>query len=154
MRERTQNGLDGRGSGRKNCHPPPDIPKRNPGAVVAATGAKGEASRLTQKNNSSNFQTEASGQFLHARLIAERELLEAWRAVANAKLKEYRHQAKRLAQLVGRGIVTRSAAIDRLWEIATAHALVRSLGEDGVQAILSEAFAGAAFHPMHAEAAE
>jgi hypothetical protein len=99
---------------------------------------------------------------LHARLIAEavgqlpaeRELMEAWRAVANAKLVEYRHQAKRLAELVARGIVDKAAAVDRLWEIATAHALVRSMTPDGVQAILNEAFADAAFQPMHAEAAE
>jgi hypothetical protein len=91
---------------------------------------------------------------LHARLIAERELTEAWRCVSNAKLKEYRHQAKRLAQLVARGIVDKAAAVDRLWEIATAHALVRSMTEDGVQAILNEAFDAADFQPMHAEAAE
>jgi hypothetical protein len=71
---------------------------------------------------------------------AERELLEAWRAVANAKLTEYRRQSWRLAHLVQRGLVGKQAAIDRLWEIATAHALVRALGEDHVQAIISEPF--------------
>ena len=81
------------------------------------------------------------------------ELLEAWRAVANAKLVEYRRQAWRLAILVKGGIVSKPAAFDRLWEIATAQALIRSLGEDRVQAILSEAFADAVFHPMHVEAA-
>jgi hypothetical protein len=70
-----------------------------------------------------------------------RELLEAWRAVANAKLVEYRRQAWRLAFLTKRGVVTKIAAVDRLWEIAIAHALVRALGEDRVQAIISEAFA-------------
>jgi hypothetical protein len=45
-------------------------------------------------------------------------------------------------------------AIDGLWEIATAHALVRALGEDRVQAIIAEAFAGTDFGPMqHAEVA-
>jgi hypothetical protein len=44
-------------------------------------------------------------------------------------------------------------AVDRLWEIAVAHALVRALGNDRVQAIISEAFAGVDFHPFYAEAA-
>jgi hypothetical protein len=70
----------------------------------------------------------------------ERELTEAWRAVANAKFKEYRRQCWRLAALTQRGIVTKTAAVDRLWEIAIAHALVRSLGEDHVQAIIAEPF--------------
>jgi hypothetical protein len=82
-----------------------------------------------------------------------RELLEAWRAVANAKLTEYRQQCWRLAMLVRRGMIDKTAAIERLWEIATAHALVRALGEDRVQAILAEAFANADFRPMHAEVA-
>jgi hypothetical protein len=74
---------------------------------------------------------------------AERELFEAWRAVTNAKLAEYRRQSWRLALLVQRGVVEKQPAIDRLWEIATAHALVRSLGEDRVQAIISEPFIAA-----------
>jgi hypothetical protein len=74
---------------------------------------------------------------------AKCELLEAWRAVANAKLDEYRRQSWRLALLVQRGSLEKRAAIDRLWEIATAHALVRSLGEDRVQAIISEPFIAA-----------
>jgi hypothetical protein len=81
---------------------------------------------------------------------AEKELLEAWRAVANAKLAEYRRQCWRLAILVRQGIVGRVAAVDRLWEIAIAHALVRALGEDRVEAILAEAFATADFDPMYA----
>jgi hypothetical protein len=71
----------------------------------------------------------------------DRELIEAWRAVANAKLVEYRRQSWRLALLTKQGIVSKGAAVDRLWEIAIAHALVRALGEDRVQAIISEAFA-------------
>jgi hypothetical protein len=71
----------------------------------------------------------------------DRELIEAWRAVANAKLVEYRRQSWRLALLARNGVVTKSAAVDRLWEIAIVHALVRSLGEDRVQAIIAEAFA-------------
>jgi len=41
----------------------------------------------------------------------------------------------------------------RPYEIATAHALVRALGEDRIQAILDEAFADADFRPLHAEVA-
>jgi hypothetical protein len=74
---------------------------------------------------------------------AEQELMEAWRAVANAKLAEYRRQSWRLAGLVSNGIVTKQAAVDRLHEIAIAHALVRALGEDRIEAIIAEAFAGA-----------
>jgi hypothetical protein len=77
--------------------------------------------------------------------LGEHELLEAWRAVANAKLVEYRRQAWRLALLVKQGTIDKARAIDRLWEIAIAHALVRALGEDRVEAILAEAFADAAF---------
>jgi hypothetical protein len=84
----------------------------------------------------------------------EIELLEAWRAVANAKLTEYRKQCWRLAALVRNGVIAKMAAVDRLWEIATAHALVRALGEDRVQAILSEAFSGTDLCSSYAEAAE
>ena len=73
--------------------------------------------------------------------VSEELLVEARRAVANAKLNEYRRQAWRLSILVKQGIVDKAAAVDLLWEIAIAHALVRSLGEDRVQAIIAEAFA-------------
>jgi hypothetical protein len=82
----------------------------------------------------------------------DRELIEAWRAVANAKLVEFRRQCWRLALLVQRGTVDKTAAVDRLWEIAIAHALVRALGEDRIEAILAEAFADT-FQPMHSEIA-
>jgi hypothetical protein len=75
----------------------------------------------------------------------ESELREAWRAVANAKLVEYRRQAWQLALLVSTGKLKKADAVDGLWEIAVAHALVRSLGEDRVQAILAEAFASVEF---------
>lgn len=80
-----------------------------------------------------------------------RELIEAWRAVANVKLAEYRRQCWRLAHLVEQGAVEKVAAVDRLWEIATAHALVRSLGEARIQAIIGEAFADREFYPMRIE---
>ena len=85
--------------------------------------------------------------------VQERELIVAWRAVANAKLAEYRRQCWRLALLSRQGAIDKTAAVDRLWEIATAHALVRALGEDRVQAIVDEAFADADFRPMNAEVA-
>jgi hypothetical protein len=85
--------------------------------------------------------------------LAEHELLKAWRAVANAKLVEYRRQTWRLAILVKHGTINKAAAVDRLWEIAIAHALVRALGEERVQAIIAEAFADVAFHPMLTEVA-
>jgi len=83
---------------------------------------------------------------------AEKELLAAWRAVANAKLTAFRDQCWRLAMLVRRGMIERTAAVDRL-QIAVAHALVRTLGEDRIEAIISEAFADSDFHPMRAEVA-
>jgi hypothetical protein len=85
--------------------------------------------------------------------VQERELIAVWRAVANAKLAEYRRQSWRLALLVRQGALDRAAAVDRLWEIAIAHALVRALGEDRIQAILDEAFAGADFRPVQQEVA-
>jgi hypothetical protein len=60
--------------------------------------------------------------------------------VANAKLNEFRRQAWRLSILVQQGVIEKMAAVDRLYEIAIAHALVRSLGEARIQAILAEAF--------------
>jgi hypothetical protein len=80
----------------------------------------------------------------------DRELIEAWRAVANAKLVEFRRQCWRLAMLVRQGAVDKTAAVDRLYEIAIAHALVRALGEDRIEAIIAEAFADADFRPMSA----
>ena len=80
-------------------------------------------------------------------------LFVAWREVANAKLNEFRRQCWKLALLVRQGTVDRTAAVDRLWEIAIGHALVRALGEDRIQAILDEAFADADFRPMRSEVA-
>jgi hypothetical protein len=82
---------------------------------------------------------------------AERELREAWRAVANAKLVEYRRQSWRLAILVRQGNIAKPDAVERLYEIAIAHALVRALGDDRVEAIVAEAFADTDF--VHAEVA-
>jgi hypothetical protein len=69
------------------------------------------------------------------------ELLEAWRAVANAKLVEFRNQAFRLALLSAEGVIRKSQGVDRLYTIAIAHGLVRALGDDHVQAIIAEPFA-------------
>jgi hypothetical protein len=84
---------------------------------------------------------------------SERELREAWRAVATAKLNEYRRQCWRLAILVRRGLLTKIDAIDALYTIAIAHALIRALGEDRIEAILAEAFADCDFRPIAAEVA-
>jgi hypothetical protein len=83
----------------------------------------------------------------------KREIREAWQDVANAKLVEFRRQAWRLAVLVSAGKLKMADAVDGLWEIATAHALVRSLGEDRVQAILAEAFTVVRFAPQEAQVA-
>jgi hypothetical protein len=84
---------------------------------------------------------------------ADKELLEAWRSVANAKLTEFRRQSWRLSMLVRQGVLERTVVVDHLWTVATAHALVRSQGEDRIQAILDECFAGADFRPRCAEVA-
>jgi len=75
------------------------------------------------------------------------------REAAAAMERAYRRQSWRLALLVRQGALDRAAAVDRLWEIAIAHTLVRALGEGRVQAILDEAFADADFRPLHAEVA-
>jgi hypothetical protein len=81
----------------------------------------------------------------------DRELIEAWRAVGTAKLTEFRRQCWRLAGLVRQGTVDKQAAIDRLWEIAVCHALVRALGEDRIEAVVAEAFCDAHFSPLRVE---
>ena len=53
--------------------------------------------------------------------------------------------------LVRQGVVDKIAAVDRLYEIAIAHALVRALGEERVEAIIAEAFSDVEFRPMLAE---
>jgi hypothetical protein len=86
-------------------------------------------------------------------MTQEDEFRETRRACANAKLTEFRKQCWRLAILSRQGVVEKIAAVDLLREIALAHALVRALGEDRIEAMLAEAFAGADFHPMHVEVA-
>jgi hypothetical protein len=76
-------------------------------------------------------------------VLQERELREAWRVVANAKLVEFRKQSWRLSMLVRCGVIDKLAAVDRLYEIAIAHALVRALGEERIEALLAEAFCNA-----------
>jgi hypothetical protein len=83
----------------------------------------------------------------------EQEFRETRRAVANSKLTEFRKQCWRLAILARQGVVDKVAAVDLLHECAIAHALIRALGEDRIQAILTEAFADADFHPMRVEVA-
>jgi hypothetical protein len=74
-------------------------------------------------------------------ISASDELTEAWRAVANAKLIEFKTQAFRLALLSAKGVIRKSKAVDRLWTIAVAHGLERALGRDHLQAIIAEPFA-------------
>jgi hypothetical protein len=62
------------------------------------------------------------------------ELLEAWRAVANSKLVEFRRQC--LAQNV---TIAKVDAVDAFSEITTAHALARTLGDERIELIVGEA---------------
>ena len=71
----------------------------------------------------------------------EQAFRDARMSVANSKLVEFRKQCWRLALLSQQGAVIRSDAVDLLYEIATAHALVRALGADHVEAIIAEPFA-------------
>ena len=68
-----------------------------------------------------------------------------WRRLGNVNVKtggkpKLCDAKKGLALLVQQGVIPKADAIDRLYEIALAHALVRTLGDDRVQAILDEAF--------------
>jgi hypothetical protein len=83
--------------------------------------------------------------------MSQAELLTASQAVACAPLNEFQRQARRLALLIQQGTVEKAAAVDRLWQIAHAYGIVSALGEDRMQAILSEAFTGCDFHPMRIE---
>jgi hypothetical protein len=85
--------------------------------------------------------------------VAQRELREAWRSVANSKVNEFRRQCWRVAGLVRTGVVNKADAVDALFTIAIAHALIRALGEDRVEAIIAEAFSGVSFGPLRAEVA-
>jgi hypothetical protein len=80
----------------------------------------------------------------------DEELRKTRVAVANSKMGEFRRQCWRLALLARQGLVNKDAAVDLLYEIAIGHALVRALGEDRIEAIVAEAFAGADFDPMYA----
>jgi hypothetical protein len=84
---------------------------------------------------------------------AQRELREAWRSVANCKVNEFRRQCWRVAGLVRTGVVSKADAVDALFTIAIAHALIRALGEDRIEAIIAEAFSGVSFGPVRAEVA-
>ena len=72
----------------------------------------------------------------------ENEFRDAWRAVTNSKLNEFRFQCTRLAELARQGVVDKIDAIDTLHTIAIAHALIRALGADYVEEIIAQAFAG------------
>jgi hypothetical protein len=76
------------------------------------------------------------------------EFRETRRAVATAKLGEFRKQCWRLALLARRG------AVDKvLREVAIAHAIVRAHGEAYVQAVLDQAFDDADCNALRSEVA-
>jgi hypothetical protein len=79
--------------------------------------------------------------------------MRARQAGETAVLTEFRKQCWRLTALVRTGMLDRVIVIDTLWEIGIAHALVRALGEDRVEAIIAEAFADTVFRPMMSEVA-
>jgi hypothetical protein len=79
-----------------------------------------------------------------------REFTEAWRAVATAKLNEFRRQCWHLAGLVQQGLLEKVLVVDQLEEIAVSHGLVYSFGDDRIAAIIAEAFAGVEFNPFYA----
>jgi hypothetical protein len=83
----------------------------------------------------------------------EIEFRETRRAMAGAKLAEYRKQCWRLADLSRRGIVQKGNAVDLLREVAIAYAIVPANGEAYVQAVLDQAFDDSDFHPWRAEVA-
>jgi RecA-family ATPase len=123
---------------------PPDPESRNP-AIWEDHGAPKEDRRGGSIENTNT----AAAQNIQARNCEncgpekqDEELLEAARRVANAKLLEYRRQCWRLAILAKRSTVDKAAAVDRLWEIAVAHALVRALGEDRIEASICGSPAG------------
>jgi len=78
-------------------------------------------------------------------------LHEAARAVANAKLEAFSIQARKLATLVGQGVLKKNDTIDRLIEIASANGLEFAHGEARVDTIIADAFADCEFHPMRTE---
>jgi hypothetical protein len=82
-----------------------------------------------------------------------RELTAGLVAVATAKLTEYRRQCWRLAALVCTGTLDRVTAVDTLCAIAIAHGLVSAHGEERIEAIVAEAFAGSDFNPIYASEA-
>jgi hypothetical protein len=125
------------------------------GETVRATpAAAGDGPRRRLDQLSSSIASENTESARANQDVAQQpELREAWRAVANSKLTEFRRQCWRLAHLVRQGLLDKNAAIDALHTIAIAHALVRALGEDRVQAILNEAFADSDFHPLRTEVA-
>lgn len=66
---------------------------------------------------------------------------EAWRAVATAKIDEFAHQCKRLADLAHDGEVNRSEASSCLQEIAEANCLCSTFGADYIIDTIAWAFA-------------
>jgi hypothetical protein len=114
------------------------------GAGLNHRGSDGEARKIARTGECSRSSKPSSQEAQY--------FLEARRAVANAKLAEFRKQCWWLSGLVRQGRVEKIPAIDLLWEIAICHALVRALGPERVQIIISEAFLDADL-PLHGETA-
>jgi hypothetical protein len=71
---------------------------------------------------------------------SHKEIIVAKRAIALAKLIEFRRQCGRLAHLAAEGIVDRVDATDSLYDAAVAHDLIGIHGEDFIAGVLATAF--------------
>jgi hypothetical protein len=73
-----------------------------------------------------------------------KELFAAKRAVALAKVIEFRHQCERLARLAAEGVLDHVEAADGLYDIAVANRLVYIHGDD----FIAEMLAGLEWAPV------
>ena len=85
--------------------------------------------------------------------MSAHDLRSAARAVALAKLNEWRRQCDRLAGLVRQGVIDKAEAIDALADIAAANGLVVAHGEALIQSALAEAFRDSDFSLLRSEVA-
>jgi len=63
------------------------------------------------------------------------------RAIANAKLAEFKRQAFRVGDIVLKGLLGRAIAADMLFDSAVSNGLVSEHGEDIIQALVAKGFA-------------
>jgi hypothetical protein len=71
---------------------------------------------------------------------SRKELIAAKRAIAVAKVTEFRRQCERLAHLATEGAVDRVEAADGLYDAAVANGLVDIHGDDFIGGVLAAAF--------------